>query len=229
MPFGSDVVPEEWMTTRDVVGVAGRAFVRRVLGEQGVERVRPERDERVDVLRDVLARGDLAVAAERDDRAGAGLPAHRLDLGGVEHRRQRREHGAAVQAAEHRDGGLDRVAPEQDDDVARLHAGGGEPRGERERRAAQFRVRHGAVVEHERRRAGPRCGARGEVLPQVPGAPVALRVEARGLGLEAQRGHPQFLSPVSLVDRRRPRRPIGGACRRSGQAAPAFSTTSYLK
>ena len=41
MPFGADVVPGGVDDDRDVVGVAGRAVVRRVLGEQRVERVRP--------------------------------------------------------------------------------------------------------------------------------------------------------------------------------------------
>ena len=229
MPFGSDVVPEEWMTT--ATSSASRAV--RSSGASSASRSSTcsgaERDERVDVC---ATCSHLAISRSPPNATIARAPVCRLtadELGGVEHRRQRREHGAAVQAAEQRDGGLDRVAPEQDDGVARLHAGGGEPRGQRERRAAQLRVGDGAVVEHERRLAGPRCGARGEVLPQVPEAPVALRVEALGLGLEAQRGHPQFLSPVSLVDRRRPRRPIGGACRRSGQTAPAFSTKAYLK
>ena len=79
--------------------------------------------QRVDVVRDVLALRDLLLAAEaRRSRFAPVWRASADELGDVEHRRQRREHGAAVQAAEQRDGGLDRVAAEQDHHVARLHA-----------------------------------------------------------------------------------------------------------
>ena len=67
---------------------------------------------------------DLRLAAECDQRRGAGLRGERRQLSIAEHRRQRRRDGAAVKAREQRDGSLDRVASEQQDDVSATHGAG---------------------------------------------------------------------------------------------------------
>ena len=171
MPFGSDVVPEECMTIATSSARAARALVRRVLGDQLVERARGrQRDE----LRRRAARPARTwrspVAAEPDDRAGAGLPARAptswatLNIGGSGASttpRCRQPSTATAASIEWR--------PSSTTTSPGCTPAGGEARGERDGGAAQFRVRHGAVVEHERDLVRAPLRARGEVLPQVPG------------------------------------------------------------
>ena len=88
-------------------------------------------------------------------------------LGLVEHRRQRREHHAAVQAPEHRDRRLDRVAAQQDHDLAGLDAGLREAVGHADRGAAELGVGDRAVVEDQRDPVGVLLRARVEVAPEV--------------------------------------------------------------
>ena len=70
-----------------------------------------------------------------------------------------------------------------------------EPVRDGDRGAAQLRVGHRAVVEHQGHAVGVLVRARVEVAPQVALPPVALRVVALGLRLERQRRRGHRVSP----------------------------------
>ena len=185
---------------RHVVGAALGALVGRFGGDELVDGLGHERDQPSDERRRLLALGDLLLAAEADDRLRARLVGQRGELRDVEHRRQRREHDAAVQAAEQGHGSLDRVAAEQQHDVARLDGGGGQARRQPDGGAAQLVVRDPAVVEDQGDLVGRGVRPCGEIAPQVTGPPVALGVVPVGVWLEAQRGHVETLVARSICD-----------------------------
>ena len=153
------------------------------------------RQQRQPVAGHLAALRDLLLAAEADDRGRLRLIDERRQLGLVEHRRQRRQHDPAMQAAEHRDRGLDRVPTQQDHDVAGLDATVREAVGHAQGRAAELVVRDPPVVEHQGHAVAVLLCARVEIAPQVSVAPITLGVVALGLRLKGQRrlGHLSLL------------------------------------
>ena len=129
------------------------------------------------------------LAAESDQRSRRALLEQRAQLLFAEHRRDQREHGAAVDAGHQRDHRLDRVPSAKPDDVARDDAlilqSGREAGG----RAPQFRERDRGLATDQRRLVGEGGRARVKVMPQVLGTPVALGVVLRGLRLVLARCH----------------------------------------
>jgi hypothetical protein len=183
----------------DVVRSARVVLARRVLGDQLVERGGTQGNQVAHVRGGLLALRDLLLAAERHDRLCARLGAERRYLRDAEHGRQRREDDPTVQAPEQRDGRLDRVAPEQHDDVARGDRCGGQPGRQRHGCAAQLAICDAPVVEEERDLLRLSVRGRGEVAPEVAGPPVPLGVVALRLLLEPQRGHPELSALVLIV------------------------------
>ena len=122
MPFGADVVPDECMTIARssawrALRSAGRssaAIASTCSGRTSSSVRRSPATSRHFAISFSPPKVTIAVALRLLDQ--------RRELGLVEHRRQRRQHDAAVQAPEHRDRGLDRVAAEQDHDIAGLDA-----------------------------------------------------------------------------------------------------------
>ena len=187
--------PRRVQDQREVVGVTRGAVGRQVLRGEGVDVLRQEREQQQAVARHLAAFRDLLVAAEAHDRGRLRLLDQSRHLGLVEHRRQRCEHHAAVQAPEHRDRRLDRVAAQQDHDLAGLDAALREAVGHPDRGAAELRVGDRAALEEQRDPVGVLLRARVELAPEVALSPVALRVVALGLRLEGQRRPGHFSSP----------------------------------
>ena len=150
---------------RDVVGPALRALVGRAGRDQLVDRPAVQRDELLDERGRLGALGDLRRAPEADERPRPRLAGERGQLREVEHRRQRGEHHAAVQATEERDRGLDRVAAEQQDDVARSDRAGGQARREPDGGGAQLGVRDPPIVQDQRDLVRLGVRARREIAP----------------------------------------------------------------
>ena len=173
---------------REVVGVARGPVGRQIAGRELVDELRQHGEQEGHLVGDLHALRDLALAAEGDEALGAGLRQERRELRRVEHRRQRREHDAAVQAPEHRDRGLDRMAAEEDDHVPRLHTAVGEPARHADRGAAQSGEGDLAVLEDQGHLVRVLLDSAVEVLPEVAVAPVPVGVVALGLRLERQRG-----------------------------------------
>jgi hypothetical protein len=99
---------------REIVGVALGARVVGVARRELVDELRRDGEQERHLAGDLVALGDLLLAAERHEPvarvcASSAESCVTLNIGG-----QRREHRPAVQAAEHRDGGLDRVPAEHD-------------------------------------------------------------------------------------------------------------------
>ena len=173
MPFGADVVPDECMTIAMSSASALAALVGRVLGDQLVQRVAGSRSDSSSTSGAACSHLAISFSPPKPTIAFARVwPTSAESCADVEHRRQRREHDAAVQAAEHRDRGLDRVAAEQHDHVARLHRAGGQPRGQRDGGAAQLVVGDAPVVEDQRDLVRAARARAREVAPQVARSPV---------------------------------------------------------
>ena len=182
---------------RDLVRVARHA---RVIELARLVHVRGhDGQQRQAIARHLAALGDLLLATEGHDRPRARLLGQRRHLRLVEHRRQRGEHDAAVQAPEHRDRGLDRVAAEQDHDLPRPDARVRQPVRDGDRRAAQLCIRHRAVLEDQGDARSVLARTRIEVAPQITVLPVALRVVALGLRLELESRHGHCLTGSSML------------------------------
>ena len=153
---------------RQLVGVAAEPIAGRISTcGPGVDVGGGDFEQQLDLVLDLAALVGLLLATEGDEGARRRLLDQRRQLRHVEHRRQRREHDAAVQATEHRNRRLDRVAPEQHDDVARLDAGIAQLARDAERGLAQAAVGDSAVVEDEGRAVRAFERARFDVFPQV--------------------------------------------------------------
>ena len=169
---------------RQVVGMTWGVLVRWVVLGQAVDELRLDREEQRNLIRHLAALGELLLSAEADQPLGPRLHDQRRQLRLVEHRRKRRDHHASVHATEHRHRGLDRVTPEEDDDVSRLDTALGEPERHAYSSPPKLIEREDAVVEDQRRLVRALLRATGEVAPQVSLTPVSLRVIAICLGLE---------------------------------------------
>ena len=153
-----------------------------------------DRQHEVDLSRHARGLLELGFAAERDHASGLHLGAQRRQLRDAEHRRERRDDQPAVQAPEQRDDRGDGVPADQDHGVARLGAQGGQSARQGDCGAAQLVVGDLALGEDERHLVGRLVGPRGELLPEVTLAPVAICVVAVRFRLEAECGHRPSLS-----------------------------------
>ena len=189
MPFGAEVVPDEWSTmARSSAWRSARSSGRSCPANASTSLGRIARTIGTG-RRHLAALGDLLSPPKLTIAAGARLLHERRQLALVEHGRQRGQDDPAVQAPEHGDGGLDRVAAQQHDDFAGVHAARREAVRDADRGAMELLVGHPAVVEDERDACpGPRRARAANSFHRSPVPPVALRVIALGLRLEGQRG-----------------------------------------